>query len=66
MTRKERIERERAALKCAPWEFAPSEVDYGPVPFPPDTAGHQSWKAAVALKREMAAARRKRKAAKPS
>lgn len=61
MTKAERIRREREALKCAPWEFCPSEVDYGPNPYPPSVVGHRSWIRAVALKRELAAAKRQAK-----
>lgn len=56
--RTERINRQRERLGLAPWEFAPLEVDNGPVPYPPDTAGHQSWRQALALKRRWAALRR--------
>lgn len=56
-SKQERIARQCQRLGLAPWEFAPLEVDYGPVPYSPGTAGHESWKQAVVLKRRWAALR---------
>lgn len=50
---KERIRRERQAMNLAPWQFAPSEVDDGPNPWPKGTAGHTSWIQAQRWRREL-------------
>ncbi len=55
----EKIRREREALGCKPWEFAPSEVDDGPNPYPPGTAGHASWERAQALRAQLRAAKKR-------
>ncbi len=39
----DRIALERKVLGLKPWELAPSEVDDGPSPWPPGTAGYESW-----------------------
>lgn len=50
---KQRIERERAALKLKPWQFSPSEVDDGASPWPPGSAGHASWQQAQQWRAEI-------------
>lgn len=56
--RLERIRREREALQLKPWEFAPSEVDDGPCPYPPTTGGAVAWARAVELLHRWNEARR--------
>ena len=64
MTRRERIRKERAALGLRPWEFAPSEVSEGPNPYSANSVGHQSWARAQQMRRELAEAKRKQRAAR--
>ncbi|HEV2037529.1 MAG TPA: hypothetical protein VGQ96_02895, partial [Candidatus Eremiobacteraceae bacterium] len=51
--RQARIDRERQILKLRPWEFAPSEVDDGPSPYPPRCGAHDAWIQAQAWRREL-------------
>lgn len=54
MTLEERIiRRERAELNVPPWGFAPSEIDDGPCPYPPGSAGAQGWAQAQAWRAEI-------------
>lgn len=39
----QRIERERFELDLKPWQFAPSEVDNGPIPYQSSSAGFVAW-----------------------
>jgi hypothetical protein len=41
--RKSRIADERKRMALKPWQYAPSEVDDGPNPYPPSAGAHQSW-----------------------
>lgn len=59
MTLKERIRRETEALGLRPWEFAPSEVDDGPCPYPPTCAGAIGWRQAQEWRRQMREAKGK-------
>jgi hypothetical protein len=43
VTRAERIADERARMRLAPWQFAPSEVTDAAAPWPPASAGYRSW-----------------------
>lgn len=52
MTLEERIDREREALGLRPWQFAPSEVDDGPCPYPSPLA-IAAWKQAQEWRRQM-------------
>lgn len=53
MTREERIRHERAAMRIPPWGFAPSEVDDGPCPYSPTSAGGVAWAQAQAWRAEI-------------
>lgn len=55
----ERIAKERKAMNLRPWEYAPSEVDDGPNPFPPGAAGHASWIQAQRWRAELKAKKAK-------
>lgn len=56
--RRQRVRLERQALQLKPWEFAPSEVDEGPCPYPPTAAGAVAWDRAVELLHRWNEARR--------
>ncbi len=53
---KRRIEAERKAMNLRPWEFAPSEVNDGPSPWPESSAGFNSWRMARRWRDEIRAA----------
>jgi len=40
---RERIARERREMNLRPWQFAPSEIDAGPCPYPAGSAGARGW-----------------------
>jgi len=46
----------REALRLAPWEVSPLDVDDGPCPWPPGCAGAASWEPAKALREALAQA----------
>ena len=41
------------ALGLQPWEVNPLDVDDGPAPWPPGSAGYRSWPEAQRLKAEL-------------
>lgn len=45
-TLQQRIKRERQELRLQPWQFSPSEIDDDESPYPPGTAGYESWQQA--------------------
>jgi hypothetical protein len=49
-------------LGLKPWECSPADVDDGPSPWPPGTAGFDSWPRAQALRRQLDEAARRRPA----
>jgi len=53
MTREQRIAAEREQMNLRPWQFAPSEIDDGPCPYPPGSAGAQGWAQAQAWRAEI-------------
>jgi hypothetical protein len=52
-TLQQRIARERHEMNLMPWQFAPSEIGDGPSPYPPGTAGHESWRQAQEWRAEI-------------
>lgn len=52
-TLQRRIARERQELRLMPWQFAPSEIDDDESPYPPGTAGHESWRQAQQWRAEI-------------
>jgi hypothetical protein len=45
----------KRGLTFKPWEVEPWDVDDGPSPWPPGTAGATTWPKAQALRRELIA-----------
>ena len=52
-----RISLEREAMNLRPWQFAPSEVQTAPSPYPAGCVGFESWRHTAAQWRELVAAR---------
>lgn len=48
-----RIADERKRMNLRPWQLAPSEVDDGPSPWPPNCGGYQSWQEAQQQRAEI-------------
>ena len=55
LNRRIRQECERRGWQFRPWEVHPADVDDGPSPWPPGTAGGLSWPKAQALRRQLLA-----------
>jgi len=57
MTDDERVRAEcdRLGLRFRPWEIHPADVDDGPSPHPPGTAGAASWPHAQRRRRQLLA-----------
>lgn len=49
----QRIARERHEMNLQPWQFAPSEIDDDESPYPPGTAGYESWRQAQQWRAEI-------------